>query len=233
MAKTTKEKPEAAHQNVVEERSGFERFVEENSQVLMIAGAVILAGILGFLGYQQFIQKPAQKEAQSNIFMAQDYFARDSLNLALNGDGQNMGFVDIADKYSNTKTGNLASYYAGIIYMRQGQYEVALDYLEDFSSDSKVISAFKYGLIGDAHVQLGDHDKAVSSYEEAVEADENSYTAPMFLKKLGLLRVQMGEHQKALEAYERIKNDYPESNEAGDIEKYISQMEAQLFVERK
>ena len=49
--------------------------------------------------------------------MAEIYFEKDSFNLALNGDLNSAGFIDIADDYSSTKTGKLANYYAGICYL--------------------------------------------------------------------------------------------------------------------
>ncbi|MDZ7774475.1 MAG: hypothetical protein U5L09_02100 [Bacteroidales bacterium] len=67
-----------------------------------------------------------KKEATSQIFVAERYFEQDSLQLALNGDGQYPGFVEIADEYGMTKTGNLAHYYAGVSYLKLGEMKKLL-----------------------------------------------------------------------------------------------------------
>ena len=67
------------------------------------------------------------------------YFQKDSFNLALNGDGQYLGFIDVADEYSWTKTGKLANYYAGLCYLHLDEYVNAIEYLEDFSSDDIIL----------------------------------------------------------------------------------------------
>jgi len=52
------------------------------------------------------------------MFFAEQYFEKDSLKLAMNGDGTNPGFIQIIDEYGSTKSGNLARYYLGICYLK-------------------------------------------------------------------------------------------------------------------
>ncbi|MCK4639195.1 MAG: tetratricopeptide repeat protein, partial [Bacteroidales bacterium] len=88
-----------------------EQFIEKNQKILTIIVGIIVVLILGYFGYKKFYLAPLEKEAQSQIFMAEMYFEQDSLNRALYGDGNYLGFLDIIDEYSSTKTGNLANYY--------------------------------------------------------------------------------------------------------------------------
>ena len=46
-----------------------------------------------------------------------------------------------------------------------GEFEDAIDYLEDFKSDDIVLSSLAIGCIGDAYLELDDQDKAMSYYK--------------------------------------------------------------------
>ena len=157
--------------------------------------------------------------------MAELYFKKDSFNLALDGDGQYAGFLDIADDYGSTNIGQLANYYAGICYLHLGEYENAIEYLEDFSSDDILLSSLALGCIGDAYLELGDSDNAMDAYEDAVSNSNNEFTAPRFMMKLAMLHELNGDYSEALELYKTIKKDFKESIEASGIEKYIARAE--------
>jgi hypothetical protein len=46
--------------------------------------------------------------------------------------------------------------------------------------------------------------------------------APMSLKKAGIVYLHEGKNAQALKAFKAIKANYPASNEAQDIDKYIA-----------
>jgi tetratricopeptide (TPR) repeat protein len=156
-------------EQIDETLSKTEQFIEDNQKNLMRGVGVVVAIVALFIGYQNLYIAPMEKEAQVDMFMAELYFQKDSFNLALNGDGQYLGFLDIAEEYSSTKAGALANYYAGIAYLNIGDYENSIEYLGDFSSDDLVLSALALGCIGDAYMELADTDNALSYYEDAAE----------------------------------------------------------------
>ena len=208
--------------------SRSERFLEENYKIVIgiIVGIIIV--VLGVFGYIKYVKEPREREAQSQIFMAQRYFEVDSLNLALNGDGNALGFLAIADEYGSTKAGKLANYYAGISYLKMGNFDNAITHLEKFKSKDEIVSSMAIGAIGDAYLEKGDQDKALSQYEKAAKNKENTFTTPLFLMKAGLVHELKGQWKEALEIYKRIKNDYYKSYEAQEIDKYIARAEANL-----
>jgi tetratricopeptide (TPR) repeat protein len=207
---------------VEEALSRTEKFIEENQRLLIIIVSAIVVLILGFIFYTQFYVKPQEKEARGEMFMAEKYFELDSLDLALYGDGNYPGFLDIIDDYGVTESANLAHYYTGIIYLKLGDYEQAIDYLESFSSDDQVISSMATGAIGDVYMELDEPQTAAGYYISAAEMNDNDFTSPVFFLKAGWAYEVAGDYEKALEIYERIKFDYPASNEAREIEKYIA-----------
>ena len=129
-----------------------EQYIEDNQNSLMIIVGAIVGIILLFKAYQNFYIKPLEEEAQIEVYIAELYFQKDSFKLALNGDGQYAGFLDVAADYSSTNVGNLANYYAGLCYLHTADYENAIEYLEDFSSDDIILSSLAIGCTGDAYM---------------------------------------------------------------------------------
>ena len=126
--------------------SKAEQFFESYKKQIYMAtiGILALAGL--YAGYKQFIIKPQEEEAQVAIFMAQKYFEQDSVDLALNGkEGQFSGMLTIVDEYGSTKTGNLAKYYAGMCFLKKGEYQNAIDQLESFSANDDIIAPLAEG----------------------------------------------------------------------------------------
>jgi len=158
------------------------------------------------------------------MYQAEKYLEQDSLKLALNGDGNYLGFLDIARDYKFTNSGNLARYSAGICYLHLGNYKEAIEFLNKYSKKDKVIGSLAIGATGDAYVELGDLDKGLSKYVEAADYAKNGFNTPLFLMKAGQLYELKGKFAEALKLYERIQNEYPESTEGTTIEKYIARV---------
>ncbi len=199
-----------------------EQFFEKNKNLLfyILLGIIVIIG--GFFAYQKFILGPKQIEAQAQMFYAEQYFEKDSLKLAMNGDGTNPGFIQIVDEYGSTKSGNLAKYYLGICYLKTGEFQNAIDNLEDFSSDDMMIGPMAIGATGDAYLELGNNEKALEKYLKAAEKKNNDFTTPMFLMKAGWTYEILGQYDKAVGVYEKIQKEHFKSFEARDIEKYIA-----------
>jgi tetratricopeptide (TPR) repeat protein len=212
--------------DVVEVYSKTETFIEENKNPLTIVIAAIALIVGGYFAYKSFYLKPLQEEAKQEMFMAEKYFAQDSLNLALYGDANYMGFIEIADNYSATKAGNLAQYYLGLCYLKTGQFEAAIEALKDFDSGDVILGATKLGAMGDAYLELGDLNKAVSHYEKAAKFYQDEFSSPYYWMKAGKTYELIGDYEAALEVYGTLKEKYRDSPQAIDADKYIARAEA-------
>ncbi|HPE56059.1 MAG TPA: tetratricopeptide repeat protein [Bacteroidales bacterium] len=208
--------------------SKTEQFIENNQRMISYFIGAVIVVVLLFFGYRKFIQLPKEKSANEAIYMAEQYFMQDSIDLALVGDGENYGFLDVIADFGSTKAGNLASYYAGLCYMEKGEYEEAIDHLKDFSGSDMIVPAMADGAIGDAYMQLGNIDKAISYYEKAAKYNNNELVTPTFLLKAGWAYELNKEDKKALDTYEKIKQDFPRSREARDMDKYIARVKSKL-----
>lgn len=231
--KIEKSKPEGQKSSMNEKKLSLQErieiFYEKNRTYINYGFSALLIIIGGYFGYRYFIIMPMEKEASSEIRHAQYYFELDSLDLALYGrQGEFLGFADIAEDYSNTTTGNLAKYYAGITLLHQGNYNEALFFLKSFKTKSKLFRPLAYGAIGDAYSQLGDYNKAGKYYIRAAKRNQNLLTTPTFYMKAGIVFEETGKFKDALSAYDVIKNDYPDSEEAHQIEKNIARVEMHL-----
>lgn len=198
-----------------------EKFIEKNQKLLSYIVLGIIAVIGAVFAYNRFVLGPKEKEAENQIFAAQFYFEQDSLNLALNGDGKNLGFLDIADEFGGTASGNLSHYYIGMIYLKQGLFEDAIDELEQFDSDDEIISSMALGSTGDAYLELGDKEKALEYYMKAADNKINDFTTPIYLMRAGWVNEDLGQWAEALKLYERIEKEHIRSFEAREIKKYI------------
>ncbi len=228
MSTNQPDKTEGTIHAVEEAFSKTEHFIEKNQKFILTIVGVLIVLVLGFFGFRKYYLQPRETEAQGQMFMAEKYFEMDSLSKALNGDGNYLGFLDIIDQYGMTKSSNLAKYYTGICYLKLGQYEKAIDYLEKFNGKDKVVAPMATGGIGDAYLELNQPDKAIKYYTEAAENWNNEFTSPLFLMKAAKVHEIRKNFEQALELYKRVKHDYPRSFEAQEIDKNIAYCEGMV-----
>ncbi|MEZ2445986.1 tetratricopeptide (TPR) repeat protein [Chitinophaga sp. W3I9] len=201
-----------------------EDFFYKNKNVISIAVLAVVVVVGGFFAYNRFVKQPNENKAQEMIFHAQNYFAVDSFKLALNGDGNNYGFIQVADKYGSTKAGNLAKYSAGVCYIRLGEYQKGIDMLKSFSSNDLLLQPTAYGLIGDAYMELNKAEEGIESYKKAGHYNDNELTAPVYLFRAGQALERAGKAQEAIAIYQEIKKNFPTTNEGREMDKYLARL---------
>ncbi len=200
---------------------------KKNQNVVFGVGGVIMLVALAFLVYNYIIGNRNQ-EAQTEMFQAVYYYEADSLGKALNGDGNNYGFLDIIDIYSGTNASNLSMFYAGSVYMKLGDYESAIRYLNDFSSSDILLQARAYSLVGDAYVELDDLENGIVNFKKAAEYKPNEQFTPGYLSKLALAYEQNGQLNDALSTYNIILDDYKSSSLYQSAQKQKARLEGMM-----
>ena len=204
-----------------------EMFFEKNSKSMIIALLALFVLAAAIFGYRQLISQPRERKAAEMIAQAQYRFESTTpeYQLALEGDANGAGFLEVIEKYGSTPSGNLAKHYAGICYLKAGDLENAAKFLARYSPvkgiPGALINAQNYGLQGDIAVEQKDYAKAVKFYDKAVAAADNNLTAPMYLRKAGLAEQAQGNGAKAAAYYEQILTSYPASMDARDAEKLL------------
>jgi len=208
----------------------FDAFFFKNRNIIFYVLGGILVVVIGFIAYKTFYLEPQEEEAENHVFNAQRLFEEDSFNMALKGTGGDLGkgFNSISDDYSGTKIGNLSYYYIGMAKLQTGKYQEAIDNLENYKSDSKILMPMALGGIGDAYSQLKNYDKASDYYLKAAKKDDNEFTTPRYYKKAGLAFEEIGKLDDALSAYQAIKDKYSRTRIGLDVDKYIGRVQAKI-----
>ncbi len=195
---------------------------EKNKKTIIGIAVALIVVIGGWLLYKNLVVKPKEERAAEAMFKAEEYFRTDSLAVALNGDGQNKGFLNIIKNFGGTKAANLSHFYAGIIYLKTHDFNNAVKQLKDFDTDSKQIQMIAYGRLGDAYSELGKKDEAVDLYKKAgKEFEADQFNSSEFLFRAGYLLESMGKNKEAIDIYKEIKEKYPKTEKGFSIDKYI------------
>lgn len=222
MATQQKTKQEIRQENAAEQLSRTEQFYEQNKKWIWGVIIGILVIWLASLAYNRYIYQPKCAEAQEQAFPAENNFRSGEYELALNGDGNVLGFSQIIDDYG-TKAGKAVYLYAGICELQLGNYGEAIDYLAKYKGKEPILKARALACQGDAYVGLEEYTKAVSCYKKAVAVNDNAFAAGYLLKE-GLAYKALGDNAAALACFRSVKTDYPQSIEAYDIDRYIAEV---------
>jgi len=209
--------------DVIEAKEAAQNFFEKNQLKVVGAVGILLLLIGGYIAYQFLYQQPREKTAMSQMYKAEQRFMQDSFVLALESPGGAYdGLLDIIDNYGGTKAANLAKYYAGISYLNLNRFDDAIQYLSSYKASGSVTSITKFGAMGDAQSELGNMADAISNYKKAAGATVNDALTPYYLYKLGMLSQKQGDTGTAQSAFARINDEFPQSPEAADADKYLS-----------
>lgn len=208
-------------ENVNEALNTTSEWIEEHSSIITWIIAAVAVVVMGVIAINNYVIRPNRVEAGNEIAKAAVYFSEGNWQKALNGDDADcIGFAAIADEYKSYQQGRLAALYAGICCYKQGEFEEAADYLKRFKADDAIVYPAAAQLLGDAYVQGDELKKAADAFRTAAKSG-NELIAPMSLKKLGFVYMELGDNAAANKAFQAIKADYPASQEAQDIDKYI------------
>lgn len=212
------EKHEETNQALVKAQGFWQKF--QKPVLIVVTAIVVVLG--GWFGYNEYILKPKEEKAADALFKAQEYFAMDSSKLVLDGDGQSKGVLYVLKNYGGTKAANLCNYYAGVSYLKLGDFNNAVKYLKDFTTDAKQVQLMAYGCLGDAYAELNKKEEAVESYKKAAhtfEKDESNSAEYLF--RAALLQESAGKTKEALDLYKELKEKFPRTEKGFQADKYI------------
>jgi tetratricopeptide (TPR) repeat protein len=227
MANRARTQPGAAKAAEMEESKALENievFYEKNKKRINSITTIVLVVVVGLFAYFKLYKAPLEEKAATAMHFAQTYFQADSVDKALNGDGQHMGFLKIAKKYGGTRQANLCHYYTGVCYLHKGEFKKAINELEDFDGKGTPVQYAAYGLLGDAYVESGNMNKGIEYYNKAAGDKDNAALTPMYLLRAGLAYEKDNKVEDAKKAYLRIRDEYPNSDQAREIDKNLARL---------
>ena len=207
-----------------EKLKGVEHWYQDNHKMINNVVIGILAVVLGYVAYDKFYKAPRIEKSNDAIFRAQTYFGMDSLNWALNGDGDKLGFVKIIDKFSGTPAANLSKYYAGVCYLKMGDFAKAEKYLKDFDGKGTMVADVAKGALGDALMEQNKTDDAIKAYLDASKNEDNLFLAPIYLERAGMAYEIKNNPTEAIKMYRKIKERFPMSQQARNMDKNLARL---------
>jgi len=221
--------------NLDEGANKVEKFLEKNQKWIFSGILAIIVLVAGYMWYSSNVIEPREEKAINEMLTAQQYFdkalnatddqsMKENFDKALNGADGKYGFEQVAGKFSGTKAANLAHYYMGVISYKNGDFKKAVDELSKFKADDDVLQPSAYGLIGDAFLELNQPKDALSYYEKAAKYSDNEFTAPRYYFKAAKVAMQEGDKSTAKKYFEIIKDKYPNSREANEVDIYLAQV---------
>lgn len=197
---------------------------ENKKKTINTALFAVVIAVGGFFAYKYLVQVPNQEKASIAMMRAEQMYAIDSVNLALNGDAQNAGFLKIIKKFEGTPSANIAEYYAGACFLRMGDFKSAIKHLEAFNPKGTILATAKNGLLGDAYMESNDIKKGIELYTEATKDAEDDVYTPMYLQRLAIAYEKNNQADEAKKAYIRIREEYPRSFQSREVDKSLAQL---------
>ncbi len=202
----------------------FLDFYEENRGLVFgLLGGVILLVIMGF-GYGFFKDNQAER-AQDALAGAVRLYEKNDWRAALDGADGVTGLLNAAEDFSSTKAGNLALYYAADAYYKLGENESALKYFQQFDNGEDALGAGAYA--GEAAVleSMEQHAEAGDRFKDAALVFESNFTSGRYLQSAGRNYELAGEYDQAREAYELIRERFPDSAQANEVDMLIARVD--------
>lgn len=199
-------------------------FYDEYRRVAQGIGIGLLVLVLAIPGYLYYHQQQEQ-EANERLGQILPVYDQGNYQQALDGTGSRAGLLTIAEEYSNTDAGNLAAFYSANALYQLEEYDRALNYFQRFEKSGDFIGASAYAAQAAIHENKGAFGRAAELYEQAASQYQNKLTAPRFLLDAGQAYEEAGQYQEAVRVYRRIQEDYPDSDQASDAERYMARAE--------
>lgn len=214
-------------------RDFWERF---SKPIIYVSTALILI-FGGWWAYNNFYKIPRQEKANEMIFpaerlfdkMAQDgSYNKDSVNIVLNGDANKgiTGLTKVISSYGSTPAGSRAKIKAARCYLFNKDFNNALKYLKDVPSlKSTQVQSTVYSMMGDAYGELKQFDQAYDYYQKAAGVnDKDDFESSQALLKAGKTAEQLGKTDDAINIYKKIRDNYPTSTAAAEMDKDLARL---------
>lgn len=199
-------------------------FYDEYQRVAQGIGVAFLMLLLAIPGYIYYHQQQEQ-EANERLGQILSVYDQGNYQQALDGTGNRAGLLTIADDYGGTDAGNLAAFYAANSLYQLEEYDRALEYFQQYEKDEDFLGASAYAAQATIQENKGAFERAGELYRQAASQYSNKLTAPRFLLSAGQAYEEAGQYDAAVEAYQRIQDEYPDSDQAGEAERFMARAE--------
>ncbi|HKK61705.1 MAG TPA: tetratricopeptide repeat protein [Bacteroidales bacterium] len=214
-------KKEDLEQDILIEYSSRFMYYYENNKATVIGGAIGLVLVAGLIiGYFVYSGQQEQ-EAQNLLGIAEEQLMQGDYQTALYGNEQDftLGFEQIANNYPNTNAGNLATYYAAVSDFELGNYESALQRMQNFDVPDGIMGVAPLSLHAIILSELDRYEEAAEKYIDAADWNENPSTTPYNLMEAAIAFNEAGNTDRAITVVDRVLEEYPNSRQAAEAQR--------------
>jgi tetratricopeptide (TPR) repeat protein len=202
-----------------------QEFIEDNKQKLIfIVGGIAVI----LLAVTWYYNKKAEDNLVADIKLNQiiPAFEQGQYQKAIDGEPgtQLDGLQSIVDNYGSTEQGELAKIYLAKSYYWLNNIELALEYFESYSGNSKLHQSTAFAGIAACHESMADFKKAAENYKKAADINSLSTQSADYLLNAGINYLKSGDDESAKKVLEKIKDDYSTTMAAREVDKYLSQI---------
>lgn len=185
--------------------------IKKYGTILVVALIVVVAGLYA---YNYFTEQSAKENAEATKHLARitPLLNQGDYERALNGDAnividneKLLGFKDIANKYSGTEAGLVASFYAGKALLMQGKFSEAKNYFNTaLANENSEIKVGAYSGLGACLEQENNYKEASVNYESAANLVEQIEIKSRLLYFVGLTAENAKDKERAKSFYEKV-----------------------------
>lgn len=214
-------------------------WISARSKLLIACGLVVIAGILGYYGWNWYVEE-ATLEA-SVAFVE----AKEALDAPVvpkpDGDGTSQadgtytneqdkyraalaGLEQVKKNYSAAETASLATYFIGDCFWQLDEYDQAVGAYEEYLRAEGVdgeLSPFAVEGIGATLEDKGDLDQAKQQYKRLTEPPFESQRA-RGLYHLARLEYKQGHAEEAARLFTSLLDEYPDTPFAREIQERLA-----------
>jgi tetratricopeptide (TPR) repeat protein len=198
--------------------------VMENNRGIVYGALVGIVAVLAVVFGFSYVQSSRNDEAVEMMAQAVIRYENGEYAAAIDGDMSYTGLLEIIEDYGGTRAGNLARFYAADALYRMGELDRALPLFEAFDKEANFLGASAYAGEAAIYEARGDHARAADLYLRAAEVYQSDVTSPDYLQKVAREYAAAGNAAAAGRAYERIRDNYPTSTEAQNVDYYLAQI---------
>ncbi len=189
-------------------------FFNEN-RITILAIVISIIVVVGSLVGYNYYSKNQEQQAQQLLAIAEGYYSQGDFDRAINGDSFELtyGFLAIANEFSGTEAGNLATYYASVSSFKLGNIEDALDYLSRYDAPKGILGVGAISFNAKLLLANGSTELAAETFLKAANWDINDITTPYNLYRAAEAYFDAGNLERAKEIADQIIVEYPTSSE--------------------
>ena len=200
-------------------------FFEENKKALYGAGVGLIV-VIAAVGLYLWNAQQTEAEAQEHLGKIERVYAAGDYERALQGTEDRMGLLEIADTYSGTNAGNLATFYVANAYLRNDMPEEALSYLQRFDKERDVVGASALAAEASILEDRGEYAEAADLYEQAASHAGSAHVSPQYLMNAGRAYESAANFSEARRVYTGIQDEYADTPQAEQVQRHLARVEA-------